>query len=338
MDLHILWISLIVILFTGFFVLEGFDYGVGILLPFLGKEDTERRMVLNSIGPFWDANEVWLVTAGGAMFAAFPNWYATLFSGFYLEMFLLLLALILRGVSIEFRSLHDTPRWHRTWETLFFIGSVLPGFFWGVVVANILRGVPINAKMDYAGTLLTPFNPFALLFGVAVVAFFTLHGAIFLSLRLEGIMQARAERMAKLAWLPVLILWVLLVAFGFNSTQVFHRLILDARLMPLGWLMLATLVAIPFLLKRRRHGWAFIMTSLTIVLAAIAIGVGAFPNVMISSLNPAWNLTVQNASSSPYSLTVMSWIALSIVPIVILYQSWNYWVFKQRVQAHHLHY
>ena len=334
MDLHLLWFLLIAFLFTGFFVLEGFDYGVGILLPFLGKGDSERRMIINTIGPFWDGNEVWLVAAGGALFAAFPNWYATLFSGFYLEMFFILLALILRGSAFEFRSKREDPRWRSFWDWMIFVGSVLPGFLWGVIVANLIHGVPIDANMNYVGTILTPFSPFALLCGLSLVALFTLHGAIFISLRVNGLMMRRAQKAARLIWLPTLALLLLMVGFGYNLSAVFHRLILDLRIVPLGYATLAALVAIPWLVMRGRSGWAFAMTTLVILLVAGTVGLGMYPNVMLSSLNPAWSLTVANASSSPYSLTVMSWIALSIVPFVLLYQAWNYWVFRQRIQPH----
>jgi cytochrome d ubiquinol oxidase subunit II len=336
MNLQILWGTLIVILFTGFFVLEGFDYGVGILSPFLGKNNNERRMVINAIGPFWDGNEVWIISAGGALFAAFPDWYATLFSGFYLEMFLILLALIVRGVSIEFRSLLDGTRWRGTWDVLFFIGSILPGFLWGVIVANLIHGVPIDAKMNYVGTILTPFNPFALLCGLTVVVLFALHGAIFLSLRLEGTMLRRAELAAKRLWIPVLILLLLLIGFGYSNSAVFQQLLTNVRLLPFGYALLLALVSIPFFLRRRHSGWAFAMTSVIIILAGVIIGLGSFPNVMVSSLNPTWNLTIQNASSSPYSLTVLSWIGLTIVPIVLLYQAWNYYIFRQRIQPNHV--
>ena len=334
MNLHLLWFLLIAFLFTGFFVLEGFDYGVGILLPFLGKGDTERRMIINTIGPFWDGNEVWLVAAGGALFAAFPDWYATLFSGFYLEMFFILLALIMRGAAFEFRSKRDDPRWRTCWDWMIFGGSVLPGFLWGVVVANLIHGVPIDATMNYVGTILTPFSPFALLCGLSLVALFTLHGAIFISLRVNGPMMRRAQKAARLIWLPTLALFLFIVGFGYNLSAVFHRLILDPRIVPFGYVTLAALVAIPWLVIRGRSGWAFTMTTIVILLTAVTVGLGMYPNVMLSSLNPAWSLTVTNASSSPYSLTVTSWIALSIVPFVLLYQAWNYWIFRQRIQPH----
>ena len=331
MNLQILWFALIAILFTGFFLLEGFDYGVGILLPFLGKNDTERRMIMNSIGPFWDGNEVWLIAAAGAMFAAFPAWYAALFSGFYLETFFILFALILRGAAFEFRSLQKFPRWRRTWDWTIFIGSLLPGFLWGIIVGNLIKGVPIDAHMNYVGDIFTPFNPFAILCGVAFVVIFTLHGAIFLSLRVDNHLIQRAQRTAKRLCLPALVLFLLVIGSGYLFTDALRKLALDVRMVPLGYLILAALVVIPWLLARKKSGWAFIMTTLTILLAAVAMGIALFPNVMISSLNPAWNLTIANASASPYALQVTSWIALTVVPIVILYQAWNYWVFRKRL-------
>ncbi|GCE10975.1 cytochrome d ubiquinol oxidase subunit II [Tengunoibacter tsumagoiensis] len=331
LDLHLLWFGLIAILFTGFFVLEGFDYGVGILLPWLGKNDTERRMILNSIGPFWDGNEVWLITAGGATFAAFPGWYATMFSTFYLEMFAILLALILRGAAIEFRSLHDNPRWRNGWDWAFFTGSLLPGFFWGVILANAIQGLPIDANMNYAGTIWQIFNPLALLCGITLVVVFTLHGAIFLSLRVNNHLIQRAQRTAKRMCIPALLLFLLIVGVGFQTTEVFHRLILDPRMVPFGYLTLATLVFTPWLLARGRSGWAFTMTIGTIILLAVTVGIGIFPHFMISSLNPAWSLTIDNTASSPYTLTVMSWIALTCIPFVLAYQAWNYWVFRKRI-------
>jgi cytochrome d ubiquinol oxidase subunit II len=335
MNLQILWGTLIVILFTGFFVLEGFDYGVGILSPFLGRNNNERRMLLNAIGPFWDGNEVWIISAGGAMFAAFPDWYAAVFSGFYLEMFLILLALIVRVASIEFRSMF-TGIARNVWDALFFIGSLLPGFLWGVIIANLIHGVPVNAQMNYAGTILTPFNPFALLGGLTVVALFALHGAIFLCLRLEGDLLKRAEAAAKNLWIPVLIMLAVLVVFGHSSSTIFHQLLVNVRFLPFGYALLAALISIPFLLRGHHNGWAFAMTSVIIVLGGVIIGLGFFPNLMISSLNPAWTLTIYNSSSSPYTLVVLSWIGLTVVPIVILYQAWNYYIFRKRIQPNNM--
>lgn len=331
MALQIVWFFLIAILFTGFFVLEGFDYGVGILLPFIGKSDTERRQVLNSIGPFWDGNEVWLITAGGALFAAFPAWYATLFSSFYPIMFFIVLALILRGAAFEFRSLHENSRWRTTWDWLIFVGSTLPGLLWGIILANMLKGMPIDARLNYVGGFWNLLNPFALACGLTMTVLFALHGAIFLSLRTSDPLMTRAQQLAQRLYLPAVLLIFLVAISGFTSTNIFQRLLLDPKMVPLGYLLLAALVFTSFFLVRRRNGWAFIMTTLTIVITAIIVGVGLFPNLMISSLNPAWNLTIENASSSPYTLTVITWIGVSCIPVVLLYQGWNYWVFRKRL-------
>jgi cytochrome d ubiquinol oxidase subunit II len=334
MDLNTFWFILITVLFIGFFFLEGFDYGVGILLPFIGKNDGERRTIINTIGPFWDGNEVWLLTAGGAMFAAFPNWYATLFSGFYLALALMLVALIVRGVAFEFRSKDERPLWRSFWDWAIFVGSLLPGFLWGVAISNIIEGVPIDAQMNYVGGFWNLLNPYALLGGLAFVALFILHGAIFLCLRVEGELLEKAHKVAQRAWLPAVVLVFLFVIVGYFTTDVFVRLGVDPGIAPLG--AGAALLSAGWLLNARHHGWAFFMTGLTIVLSTLTVFLGLFPRVMISSLNPAWNLTIYNASSSPYTLTVMSWIAIGFVPIVLAYQVWNYWVFRQRVSGHAL--
>ncbi|MBA2393337.1 MAG: cytochrome d ubiquinol oxidase subunit II [Ktedonobacteraceae bacterium] len=332
MSLNVFWFILIVVLFIGFFFLEGFDYGVGMLLPFLGKTDNERRVLINTIGPFWDGNEVWLITAGGAIFAAFPNWYATLFSGFYLALMLMLVALILRGVAFEFRNRDPRPQWRTFWDWMIFIGSALPGFLWGVAITNIILGVPIDATMNYVGGFWNLLNPYALLGGLAFVALFVLHGAIFLTLRTEGDMQERAYRMANRVWLPAVVLVLAFVVVGYFVTDVFWRLGVDPGVAPLcaG----AALLSVGWFIKNKHGEWAFIMTGLTILLSTLTIFLGLFPRVMISSLNPTWNLTIYNASSSPYTLTVMSIVALTLLPFVLGYQIWNYWVFRKRLGIH----
>lgn len=329
MDLNILWFLLITILFTGFFFLEGFDYGVGMLLPFLGKNDSERRAIIKTIGPFWDGNEVWLLTAGGAMFAAFPNWYATLFSGFYLALAFMLIALIVRGVAFEFRNRDDRPAWRSFWDWMIFVGSFLPGLLWGVAITNIIEGVPIDSQMNYVGGFWNLLNPYALLGGLAFVALFLLHGAIFLTLRTEGEILAKAQRLAQRFWLPATVLVLLFVVVGYFTTDVFVRLGVDPGVAPLG--AGSALISVILFLNAGRYGWAFIMTGLTIALSTLTVFLGLFPRVMISNLNPSWDLTIYTASSSPYTLTVMSWIALGFVPIVLIYQGWTYWVFRHRV-------
>lgn len=329
MDLNTLWFALVAVLFIGFFFLEGFDFGVGILLPFLGKDDADRRVIVNAIGPFWDGNEVWLITAGGAMFAAFPHFYATLFSGFYLPLVLMLLALIARGVAFEFRSKDRHPRWRATWDWAIFAGSLIPAVLWGVAFANIIRGVPIDAEMAYRGGFFNLLNPYALAGGVAALVAFMLHGALFLSLKTRGEVMARAQATAARLWLPAVIVVLAFVVAGYFATDMFPLLGIDPGLVPIG--AGAALLACGWFIRNRHYGWAFIMTGLTIVLSSATVAMGLYPRLFVSSLNPEWSLTIYNASSSPYTLRVMSIVALIFVPIVLLYQGWSYWIFRQRV-------
>jgi cytochrome d ubiquinol oxidase subunit II len=329
MDLNTVWFILIAVLFTGYFFLEGFDFGVGILLPFLGRDDRERRVVINTIGPHWDGNEVWLITAGGAMFAAFPNWYATMFSGFYLALFLMLLALIARGVAFEFRSKDKNPDWRKLWDWMIFVGSLVPALLWGVAIANLVRGVPIDGNMTYVGGFFNLLNPYALMGGLASLAVFTLHGAIFLSLKTRGQVMGKARAAAGRVWLPAVLLSVAFAVGTYFATDVFTRLGVNPGIVPLG--AVVALLAAGWLLRSRRDGWAFVMTGLAIALATITIFMGLYPRVMVSSLNPDWSLTIYNASSSPYTLRVMSIVALIFVPIVLIYQGWSYWIFRERI-------
>ena len=329
MDLNTLWFILIAVLFIGFFFLEGFDYGVGMLLPFLGKGDQGRRVIINTIGPFWDGNEVWLITAGGAMFAAFPHWYATLFSGFYLVLVLMLFALIARGVAFEFRSKDKNPAWRNFWDWMIFVGSFVPALLWGVAVGNLVRGVPLDGRMNYVGDFFTLLNPLGLLGGLAFVALFLTHGAVFLSLRTEGRMIEDARGAARLFWLPAVVLVVAFVALAFASTDIYARPGLSP-LLPTAVAALA-LLSVGLLLRAKRDGWAFAMTGLTIAMATATVFLGLFPRVLISNPNPEWSLTVYNASSSPYTLTIMTVVAAIFLPIVLLYQGWTYWVFRKRV-------
>ncbi len=329
MTLNTLWFILIGVLFTGFFILEGFDYGVGILHPFLAKKDEERRQIMNTIGPWWDGNEVWLLTAGGAMFAAFPNWYATLFSGFYLALFLMLVALIVRGVAFEFRSKDANPKWRALWDWCFFAGSAIPALLWGVAMANIVRGVPIDARMNYVGGFFNLLNPYALLGGLAGLGVFTLQGAVFLSLRTSDGVQARAEALAKKIWPVVLLIGGATVVASYFATDIFQKLGVNPGISAIG--AGAAFLAGGWFIQQKRFGWAFAMNALTIALTVVTTFRGLFPRVMVSSLNDAWSLTVQNASSTPYTLKVMTIVALIFVPIVLIYQGWNYYVFRHRV-------
>lgn len=331
MDLNIIWFILIAVLFIGFFFLEGFDYGVGILLPFLGKDDRSRRVIINSIGTFWDGNEVWLLTAGGAIFAAFPNWYATMFSGFYLALVVMLLALIARGVAFEYRSKQDSPTWRNRWDWVIFFGSFIPALLWGVAISNLIRGVPIDKDMNYVGTFFTLLNPYSLLGGLVTLTLFTLHGSLFLSLKLTDNLLDGARSVAKKLWIPTAILLLAYVAYGYVETDMFSKLGVNPGVVPI--IAGLALVSVGYLLKIKREGWAFVMTGITIAFSTITVFMGLFPRVMVSSLNPEWSLTIYNASSSPYTLQVMSIVALIFVPIVLAYQAWTYWVFRKRIST-----
>lgn len=329
MDLQTFWFILIAVLFIGYFFLEGFDFGVGILMPIVSKDDVDRRITLNTIGPFWDANEVWLITAGGAMFAAFPHWYATLFSGFYLPFLLIVLALILRAIGFEFRSKLKMPWWRSTADQFVFWGSVLPAFLWGVALTNIVMGLPIGADMNFTGSLLVLLNPYALLGGLVSLIMFTLHGAIFLVLRTTGAFKQRLERVAKLMWIPAGIVLLIFALLGYRHTMLFDELGLVPGTLPM--ITIGAFVAVIVFIQVNRYGWAFAATGATIIFGAIVAFHGMFPIVMPSSLSADYNLTVYNASSSDLTLIIMSVIALIFVPITLAYQAWSYWVFRERV-------
>jgi len=331
MDLNTLWFILIGVLFVGFFILEGFDYGVGMLLPLLGRDDQERRRIINAIGPVWDGNEVWVITAGGAMFAAFPHWYATLFSGFYLALFLLLAALIVRGVAFEFRSKDRHPRWRATWDWMIFGGSAVPALLWGVALGNMLKGVPIDRTMTYVGGFFNLLNPYALVCGLTTLAAFVTHGAIFLHLKSTDPIKARAMAATKVAGPVATALVVVFVVSTYLWTDAFSRLGINPGIAPI-FAVVAMLAAGAFV-RQEKMGWAFSMTCLALALATITIFMSLYPRVMVSSLDTAWSLTIYNASSTPYTLRVMSVVALIFIPLVLGYQAWTYWVFRHRISA-----
>jgi cytochrome d ubiquinol oxidase subunit II len=336
MDLNTIWFILIAVLFIGFFLLEGFDFGVGIMLPIIGRgndpasTDTKRRVMINSIGPHWDGNEVWLLTAGGAIFAAFPMWYATMFSGFYIPFFILLLALIGRGVAFEFRGKDKHPKWRNLWDWTIFIGSLIPALLLGVAFANLARGVPIDAKMNYIGGFLYLLNPYALLGGIATILVFVLHGSIFLSLKTTGEVYESAQQHSRRIWIiTLLVLLVFLVATYF-STDIISKLGVNPGPIPIAGFIIVLLCG--YFLRKDWYGWAFLMTSLTIIFSLLTLFMIMYPRVMISSLDPAYSLTIYNASSSAYTLTIMTIVALILVPIVLIYQGWTYWVFRKRIE------
>ena len=329
MDLNTLWFILIAILYIGYFVLEGFDFGVGILLPFLGRSDLKRRAIINTIGPHWDGNEVWLITAGGATFAAFPQWYATLFSGFYLPLFLILLALILRGVAFEFRDRDDHPLWRSIWDWAIFGGSLVPALLWGVAFANFMRGVPVDSTMTYVGGFWNLLNPYALLGGLVSLFGFTLHGAIYLHLKTSGEISEKARWVAIRFWIGTCVVLVAYTVYTYFVTDILTKLGVNPGPVPAGAIIAILLVG--YFLQRKLSGWAFIMTTLTILFAVATVFMQLYPRVFISSLNPDWSLTIYNAASGHYTLTTMSIVALIFVPTVLAYQAWSYWIHRGRV-------
>lgn len=339
MELNTVWFVLIAVLYIGYFVLEGFDMGVGILLPFLGKSDNQRRQMINTIGPHWDGNEVWLLTAGGATFAAFPQWYATLFSGFYLPLFLILLALIVRGVAFEFRSKDENPRWRATWDWAIFFGSLIPALLWGVAFTNFVRGVPIDGSMQYVGGFWNLLNPYALLGGLVSLIGFTLHGALFLTLKADGEVADAARKLTWKLWIAAVAAVGIYTIAGYFFVDLLSLLGVNPGFIPLGTLAAGLLVGL--FIRQKRDGWAFVMMALAILLGTATIFIQLYPRVLVSSIDPAaFSLTIQNAASSPYTLRIMSIIALIFVPVVVGYQAWTYWVFRKRVSANpkELHY
>jgi len=331
MDLNTLWFILITVLFSGFFFLEGFDYGVGMLMPFLGKRDEERRAIINTIGPFWDGNEVWMITAGGALFASFPQWYATLFSGFYLALVLLLLALIFRGVGFEFRSQVKDKGWRSTWDWLIWLGSLLPALLWGVAIANIVRGVPIDEHMNYVGGFFNLLNPYALVGGITFVVLFAMHGATYLAIKLTNGLEKQAARVANRLWVATLVVAVLFLLYSYPEV-LSKAQYLGISLVFLAIAVVALLVD-GYFLKQGEMLKAFWAGAVTIIGVTAGFFAALYPNVMPSSLDPKYSLTIYNASASPYTLKVMTIVALVLVPIVLVYQGWTYYTFRQRISV-----
>jgi cytochrome d ubiquinol oxidase subunit II len=305
-------------------VLEGFDFGVGMLLPVLGRDELRRRVMINTIGPVWDGNEVWLLVAGGATFAAFPEWYASLFSGFYLALLVILVALIARGVAFEYRGKVDSVRWRRNWDLAIVAGSAVPALLWGVAFGNIVRGVPLDAQHHYTGTFFTLLNPYALLGGVTTLTLFGTHGAIFTALKTTGEIRADARRLAGRLGLVSVV-----AAAGFLVwTQVAHGGVATAVT---GAIAAVALIAALSANAAGREGWSFLATAGTIVFATAMLFLALYPDVLPSAPNPANSLTVTNAASTHYTLKIMTWVAVVFTPVVLLYQGWTYWVFRRRI-------
>ena len=324
MDLSVLWFWIVAFLFVGYFVLDGFDFGVGMSLPFLGRDDTDRRVLINTIGPVWDLNETWVIVAGASLFAAFPEWYATLFSGFYLALLLILLALIARGVSFEYRHQRPESRWKAWFDGMIIVGSAVPALLWGVAFANIVQGVPLDVDHNYTGTLFDLLNPYALLGGLTTLLLFFTHGVVFVSLKTEGDLRERAGRLAARSGLITIVVaaaFLVWTGLAFGTLWFWILAAIAALALIGGWLANA----------RGAEGTAFTLLAITVAAAVFALFASLFPDVMPASNDPANSLTVANASSTTYTLTVMSWLALVALPLVLLYQGWTYWVFRKRV-------
>jgi len=328
MDLAILWFGIVGFFFIGYFVLDGFDFGVGMALPFLAKDDTDKRVMINTIGPVWDLNETWLIVAGASLFAAFPFWYATLFDGFYLALLLILLALIARGVSFEYRRLGKSPEWKARFDLMIIVGSAVPALLWGVAFANIVQGVAIDETGTYTGTLFDLLNLYALLGGATTLLLFFTHGVLFVALKTDGELRERARALARRAGaLTILVAATFLVWTVAQHTALPHLPVI----ITLAGGAAVTLVLAWVANQLGRDGWAFGLTAATIALAVGTILAAMFPNVMPSTIDPAYSLTIANASSSQYTLEIMTWVAVFMVPLVLAYQAWTYWVFRRRV-------
>jgi cytochrome bd ubiquinol oxidase subunit II len=328
MTLVSFWFIVLVVFWTGFLVLEGFDFGVGMLDGVVGRDEAGRRLAIRTIGPLWDGNEVWLIVAAAGTFAAFPGWYATMFSGFYLVFLLLLVALIARGVSFEFRDRRDSPRWRRAWAAATTGGSLLAPLLIGVALGNLLHGVPIGTDQEYAGSLADLLNPYSLFTGATVVLLCLLHGASFLALKTAGEVRERALRVGR---------WVAPVAaaavLGF---AVWNQLLAGDGVAPLlvEAVAVVAVVAAAWLLGRGRDGRAFAATSVTMAAVVVSIFVNLYPRVMVSTLGPSADLTVDNTASSPYALKVMTVAAVALFPVVLAYPAWTSYTFRRRLSCH----
>ncbi|GAB2858613.1 cytochrome d ubiquinol oxidase subunit II [Nocardioides pacificus] len=329
MELTTVWFILIAVLWIGYFTLEGFDFGVGMLLPVLAKNDTERRVMINTIGPLWDGNEVWVLVAGGATFAAFPEWYATLFSGFYLPLLLILLALIVRNLGFEYRHKRSEKQWQGRWDAAIIVGSFLPAVLWGVAFANIVGGVPIDADKEFTGTLFTLLNPYGLLGGIVTLLLFLTHGAMFIALKTDGDIRHRARALAvKLGVAAAVVAVVFMVWTQAETGSVASAVAFVVAALALVGGIVSALAG--------REGWGFIGTFATIGLAVAGLFLALFPDVMPSTTDVAFSLTTTNAAATSYTLTVMTWVAAIFTPVVLGYQAWTYWVFRKRISTHHI--
>jgi cytochrome d ubiquinol oxidase subunit II len=329
--LETVWFVLWAVLWGVYFSLDGYDLGLAILRPFISKSDTETRIINNSMGPFWDGNEVWLVTAGGVTFAAFPTTYAVMFSTLYAPLLLILFGLIIRGISFEFRNKVDSPAWRKLWDVCQFIGSFIPALLFGVAFANIFQGIPFDDKGVFHGTPLTLINPYGVLGGVLFVLLFSVHGALWLAAKTEGLLLERAAAAARRLWVLLLVVAVVFLAATGSFTTLYANYMRMPPLLAIPILAVAALVAMRFFIAKKAWWTAWTMSGVTIFSATLFGVMGMYPNLYPSSLNPAFSLTAFNSSSSPMTLKIMLVVALIFIPIVIVYQAWVYFLFREKV-------
>lgn len=336
MILESIWFFVWGLLWAVFFMTDGFDFGVGTLYPFVGKTEDEKRIMVNSLGPLWDGNEVWLLTAGGVTFAAFPKVYAVMFSSLYSPLMLILFALIVRGVSFEFRGKIDSPGWRKLWDTCIFLGSALPALLFGVAFGNIFQGIAFDANGVYQGTLFTLLNPYGLLAGVLFMLLFLMHGALWLCIKTSGALGDRVSTIAKVIWpLELVVAVIFLIATAF-ATNLYDNYLANPALFLVILLTVAGLLGIRVYLARKAYFKAWFSSSLTIVGATFFGVIGLFPNMFPSSIDSAFNLTAHNSASSPLTLKIMLTVALIFVPIVIGHQAWAYNLFKGKITPENL--
>jgi cytochrome d ubiquinol oxidase subunit II len=332
MEFQIIWFILWAVLWAVFFMLEGFDFGAGILHSILGRNETEKGMIRQAIGPVWNGNEVWLITAGGATFAAFPTTYALMFSYLYTALLLILFALIFRGVALEFRGKEEGTAWKKGWDAAIFFGSFIPALLFGVAFGNIFRGLPMDAE-GYHGTLFSLLNPYGILTGLLFVLLFVVHGALWLSLKIEGDLGRRASVVAGKTWYLLLAVAVAFLVHTNFATNLYANYFQNFLWLVVPLIAVLSMIAIKLLLSKGRVSGAFFASCSTIVMITFTGVVGLYPNLIPSSIDPAYSLTIFNSSSSPYTLKIMTVVALIFVPIVIAYQIWSYRVFRHKVTA-----
>ena len=331
MVLQSIWFYVWGLLWAIFFITDGFDFGIGTLYPFLGKTDQDKRYMINAMGPLWDGNEVWLITAGGVTFAAFPLVYAVMFSSLYTALMLILFALILRGVSFEFRGKVDHPAWRKLWDTCIFIGSFLPALLFGVAFANIFKGLPLDENHLFQGNLFTLLNPYGLLGGLLFLLFFLVHGALWLAIRTEGELQQRAVKTANTLWIPLLLAAVVFLIYSAVATHLYDNYLTRPYLFAVILLAVAGLLGIKVFVARQAYFKAWFASAAAIIGATFFGIVGLFPSMLPSNINTEYSLTAHNASSSPLTLKIMLVVVLLFVPVVLVYQIWAYNMFSKKL-------